>query len=1135
MFLKHISIKARLTYAFIIVGIFLLIFGTYAILEMNHLSKLTTDLYQHPYQVSNAALKAESHIVKMHSEMKDLILTNTNLGRAEVLSQINKSEQIVYHQLDIIKNNILGDDGLALENETRRLFTNWKPIRDDVIQFVKEEKKEEAAMVTQKKEAEYVALLEQKLAELNDYSKRTADGYIQIAGEIDGRIIVNTAIAIVVILLISAFLAYIMIDSIVSDVLRLKIVMAKIEKTGKLEKSNLTGKNEVVSMARHFNNLIDMLQDQLYLREGISDMIRDLSGNLPYHELVSKGLNYISRYTDSCAGALYSFDKENKICALKASYAFVDRNYLSESFKTGEGIVGQVAVERKPIHLHNISRADAVGNSGTVSEPPRSIYTMPLIFDDMLYGVLEVASFEAFSKPKIDFLNAAAINLSSYLFSSVQNEEIQRLLKESRNVNDSLQLRTDEVNEANEKLTAMNEELQAQSRELQAQTEELEVQKTELEIQRSRVEEADRLKSEFLSNMSHELRTPLNSVLALSQLMISRGTGQNPDQETEYLRVIERNGRQLLALINDILDLSKIEAGKMDIYMTDFDSGVLVERALSTIIPLAEKKGLRVVKELHGAPYIHSDEDKINQILLNLFSNAVKFTDKGDIRVQVTTDTQHVHFSVSDTGIGIAKKDLFHIFDEFRQVDGSTTRNHEGTGLGLAICAKLAGLLGGDIQVDSDPGKGSQFTLSLPLGKVDGDDVKKTQLLENKRIESERDTHLNTVVVIDDDPDIRAEMKTYLTGAGYRVETARNGKQGIELVRTIKPMAVTLDIMMPEMDGWEVIRLLKESRETDKIPIVIVSVSNDQQTGMALGAAGYILKPISRDRILSAIQSISKVKQDKPGLVNEILVVEDNDIASLQIRSALEEKGYQVRVASNGKEALETIENSCPRAIILDLMMPGMDGFQVLDSLRAAPETRDLPILVLSAKELSTEERSRLSHNNVRQLIRKGSIDRNQLVDCIEKLLDIGTPHRRATDVENERRTLDMVRVKKENHDVKILVVEDNPDNLLTINALLTDAGYNHFVAQDGHEALTVAASVQPDIILMDIQLPGLSGLDATAKLKQDKELNRIPVIALTAKAMRGDRETIIASGFDDYISKPIDPELLIDKIQKWT
>ncbi|GAB6095231.1 hypothetical protein JCM14469_14830 [Desulfatiferula olefinivorans] len=1135
MFLKHISIKARLTYAFIIVGLFFLIFGIYAILEMNRLSKLTTDLYRHPYQVTRAALNAETQIIRIHSDIKELTFTRSNLGRTEVISRINKAEEDVYRQLDIIKDSIPGDAGLALENETRRLLTNWRSLRDEIIQFVKEEKNDEAALVIRKKGDEQVALLQQKLAELNDDAKQTADGYLQIAGDIDGRIIVSTAIAIVVIVLVSAFLAYILIDSIVSDVLRLKIIMSKIEKTGKLEKSNLTGKNEVVSMARHFNNLIDMLQGQLYLREGISDMIRDLSGNLPYDELVSKGLNYIARYTDACIGALYAYDKNTKTCRLTASYAFVDRKYLSESFKAGEGIVGQVALERKPIHLHNIERTDALANTGTVSEPPRSIYTVPLIFDHMLYGVLELGSFEPFSKPKIDFLNAAAINLSSYLFSSVQNEEIQRLLQESRNANNSLQARTDEVNEANEKLTAMNEELQAQSRELQAQTEELEVQKTELEIQRSRVEEADRLKSEFLSNMSHELRTPLNSVLALSQLMISRGTGNDPDQESEYLKVIERNGRQLLALINDILDLSKIEAGKMDIYMTDFDTRALVERALSTIIPLAAKKGLRVEKDLDDAPYIHSDEDKINQILLNLFSNAVKFTDKGQITARVATDNGHVHFTVTDTGIGIDKKDLHHIFDEFRQVDGSTTRSHEGTGLGLAICAKLADLLGGSIHVDSDPDKGSRFTLTLPLAKVDEKDVRERQQQESRRIEREREASSNTVVVIDDDPDIRAEMKTYLTQAGYHVETARNGKQGIELVRALKPMAVTLDIMMPEMDGWEVVRLLKESRETDKIPIVIVSVSNDQQTGMALGAAGYIVKPLNRERILSAIQSIGNANGGNPGAANDILVVEDNDIAGLQIRSALEERGYRIRIASNGNEALETIKQSCPRAIILDLMMPGMDGFQVLDSLRAAPETRDLPILVLSAKELSSDERARLSHNKVRQLIRKGSIDRNQLVDCIETLLGIGGPEDRKADEKAEIKAPESVHEKKDPKALKILVVEDNPDNLLTINALLTDAGYNHFVAQDGHEALSVAASVQPDIILMDIQLPGLSGLDVTTKLKEDKTLKGIPVIALTAKAMRGDRESLMASGFDDYISKPIDPDVLIDTIRKWS
>ncbi len=360
---------------------------------------------------------------------------------------------------------------------------------------------------------------------------------------------------------------------------------------------------------------------------------------------------------------------------------------------------------------------------------------MPLIYESRLHGVLEVASFEEISDLKKEFLDSAGQIISTYLYTVSQNEQIRELLDSVQNSNKALQTKTDDLNSANEKLTAVNHELQAQSDELKAQSDELKAQSEELKVQKSalesqqiQVEEADRLKSEFLSNMSHELRTPLNSVLALSQLMISRGTGRDSEQEAEYLRVIERNGRHLLSLINDILDLSKIEAGRMDVYLTDFDPCYILGETMDTIRPLAEEKGVTMTIDMEDGLMMHSDEDKVHQILLNLFSNAVKFTEQGEVGVRVSESRGTVSFIVRDTGMGISKDDIIHIFDEFRQADGSTTRQHEGTGLGLAICRKLANLMGGEISVESEEGVGSTFILNLPQG-MDG----KKQITNDKK------------------------------------------------------------------------------------------------------------------------------------------------------------------------------------------------------------------------------------------------------------------------------------------------------------------------------------------------------------------------------------------------------------------
>jgi len=1003
-------------------------------------------------------------------------------------------------------------------------------------------------------------------------------------------------------------------------------------------------------MARHFNRLVDRLQGQFWLKDGQNSLSEEMAGDLTYEDLVIKSTHFISRYVGACAGALYAYDKKRSLCELKASYAFVEGKQFSSEFGLGEGIVGQVAVEKKPILLEGITRVEALGKTGTVNEPPKNIYAVPLLYEEGLYGVLEVATFEEINPLKIEFLNMAAPMISTSLYSALQGVQIKSLLESTQ--------------KANEELAAQAEELQSQAEELQQTSDELQEQNTELEAQRRQVEEANRLKSEFLSNMSHELRTPLNSVMALSRVLIMQTKEKLSEEETNYLEIIERNGKNLLSLINDILDLSKIEAGRMDVSPKQFSIRSTIDVIAENLEPLAKEKGIEIIQQIpEDLPRIESDESRVHQILQNIIGNGVKFTNKGSVTVSASSDTEKVYIKVKDTGIGISNKDLPHIFDEFRQVDGSSSRMYEGTGLGLAIAYKAAKILGGDMSVESVSGKGTTFTVTLPI-KWEGEASIYEPIIAGPPSET-IGAGQKTVLVVDDEPNVVLMISEYLTGEGYNTITATSGKKALELAETHRPFAITLDVIMPEMDGWEVLQNLKKNPETADIPVIIVSVSGDRATGFALGAVGSITKPFTRDALIAEINKIGRprphsimvvddneidlremarvieeegiktvlagsgsncmemLKEDSPDILvldlmmpemdgfevldrirmdpktgnlpviivtakdlsiedrkrlkgsvssilaksdttsralleeikkilikierhaespednrarrdTRILLVEDNESSVIQVKRILENEGFIVHVARDGGEALDYMKGSIPDGIILDLMMPGVDGFEVLEKIRSTKATTGIPVLILTAKDLTPDDLKRLRSNNVQQLIQKGDVDRERLLFKTGQMLGVGLE---TGDLKLETGNLKLETGKpqpgiplSEGQPATILVVEDNPDNMMTIKAILK-GNYNILEATDGEGGLRTVLEEKPDLVLLDMSLPKMDGFEVVRNIKEDENARHIPVIALTARAMKGDREQIIEAGCDDYISKPVDPEEVLKKI----
>jgi signal transduction histidine kinase/DNA-binding response OmpR family regulator/CHASE3 domain sensor protein len=532
----------------------------------------------------------------------------------------------------------------------------------------------------------------------------------------------------------------------------------------------------------------------------------------------------------------------------------------------------------------------------------------------------------------------------------------------------------------------------------------------ELQEKNAEVERANRLKSEFVANMSHELRTPLNSILALSQILIDRLDGELNDEQDKQVHIIERNAQNLLGLINDILDLSKIEAGKLDVMASDFSVGELLDHVRSTVAPLASEKGLDFRIEAPAkVPRLHSDENKLKQILLNLLSNAVKFTERGSVRLRVLEGWQMdnqpapaevgpcITFAVSDTGIGIAPDDQAAIWQEFRQLDGSLARRYEGTGLGLAIVRRLVAMLGGAITLQSRPGAGSTFTFAIPMtlrsGAVGREDVGRAQVRLPFVAATLPVTPLRQAgqpigagdkplaLVVDDDPEVIYILEKYLRDEGYEIAVAQSGEAAIDMARLLHPFAMTLDVMLPGRDGWDVIQELKGDPQTANIPIIMLTILDNRERGYSLGAAEYLVKPVSRSALL---ERLADLREDHT--LHRALIVEDDPLEQRVIALTLEDAGLETTAFASGPDALQWLEQHTPDIITLDLMMPGMDGFEALNEIKRRPQLRPVPVLIITAKDIMPEDRARLN-SHIGAVVGKGPAQREELLREVSEQL----------------------------------------------------------------------------------------------------------------------------------------------------
>jgi CheY-like chemotaxis protein/CHASE3 domain sensor protein len=963
-----------------------------------------------------------------------------------------------------------------------------------------------------------------------------------------------------------------------------------------IEVRQLTRRDEIGEIARALQVFKEMSIEtagQNWLKSAVAAISNRLQAATTYREFADTLLAELVPTLKAGVGVLYVFREDTSTLEMLGSYGFRQRRHVTTTYALGEGLVGQAAVSRQAIVLQDVPDDYTRIHSGTGEASPRSVVMIPVMSRDHLLGVIEIASFDHVTPIQQRLLDElmpivalSLENLSRALRTSTLLEQTQTQADELRAseealrsqqedlraTNDELKAKTAELQEQSQRLVASEEELRVQTEELHASNEELREkgmtlnqQKDALQaLQHETQEKAEELarasqyKSEFLANMSHELRTPLNSLLILSRSLADNDEENLTGEQVESARIIHDAGSNLLRLINDILDLSKVEAGKMELMVDTFPLADLARTVSRTFNHVAQEKKLAFVVEV--APdlpaAIRTDGAKLEQVANNLLSNAFKFTAKGTVSLRISRPApgtalpagmdpgQAIAIAVTDSGIGIPADKFQRVFHAFEQVDASTSRQYGGTGLGLAISRRIAELLGGDITLVSEPGHGSTFTILLPENAPDtGVAIEPVPLqqaaaeatlplspgLLAEHIDDDRrainpgDT---TILVVEDDPAFARILADMIHRKGHRVLAAADGETGLALARQYRPTGILLDVMLPGMDGWTVIERLKSDAATRHIPVHFISATDDASRGLELGAVGFLTKPVSRESIGEAFDRLLHFAE---GRTRHLLVVDDDASARAAVRTLLKDDMVIIDEAASGEEALSRTGDTPYDCIVLDLGLPGMSGIEFLERLARTENTP--PVVVYSGRDLSREESMKI-RQYTDSIVVKGARSPDRLLDEVSLFLHSirhgGSARSEATTAAGGVDEADL-------RGRRLLLVDDDMRNLFALSKVLRAKGVDVVMAQDGQKALdTLDKDTDIELVLMDIMMPVMDGYETTRSIRSRPAVAKVPIIALTAKAMRGDREKCLEAGANDYLSKPIDVDRLLSMIRVW-
>jgi HAMP domain-containing protein/CheY-like chemotaxis protein/signal transduction histidine kinase len=929
-------------------------------------------------------------------------------------------------------------------------------------------------------------------------------------------------------------------------------------------------RGEVAELKDNINTMIDNLRlttdrntEQDWLKTNLAKFTNMLQGQRDLATVGQMLLTELTPLVNAQLGVIYQMEgEEGPTLKLLSAYADGGVNGHPQRIQVGAGLIGQCAADKRRILVSEMpSNAVPIG-SALFKAAPRNVIVLPVLFENEVKAVIELASVTAFTTLQTTFLEQLTASIGIVLNSIEASMQTEGLLKQSQQLAGELQAQQRELQQTNEQLEQKAQQLAERNVEVERKNQEIEQARRALEEKATELALTSKYKSEFLANMSHELRTPLNSILILGQQLMDNPDANLTLKQVEFARTIHGAGTDLLNLISDILDLSKIESGTVTVDAEEIFFSNLVEMVARPFRHEAENRQLSfdVMIDPHLGRSLVTDSKRLQQVLKNLLSNAFKFTEHGGVRLNVSAalggwSAEHpvlnqspavVAFEVSDTGIGIPLEKQKIIFEAFQQADASTSRKYGGTGLGLAICRELANLLGGEIHLRSSPGVGSAFTLYLPIKYAGASNpVRVLPNLErpfpsvlpelpDRPVEQITDDRLDLepgeaiLLIVEDDPHYVRVMMDLARDTGFKVLVAMRGADALDLARQYQPTAVSLDVFLPDMLGWTVLSQLKQNPLTRHIPVQIITLDEDRHHGLSRGAFSFVTKPITTDGLEDAL---ARIKEYTTRRRKRLLVVEDNPDERLSIAELLGHDDIEIATAGTGAEALAALKEQPSDCVVLDLRLPDMSGFEVLERIRSDAQLSDVPVVVFTGRELSAEEDAQL-HTMARSIVVKGVESPERLLDETALFL-----HRVVTDLPPDKQRM-LERLNSSDEDLvgrTVLLVDDDARNIFALSSVLERRGMRVLTATTGKEAIELINST-PDlaIALTDIMMPEMDGYQTIEAIRAKPKLRRLPIVALTAKAMKGDREKCLEAGASDYLAKPVNTEQLLSVLRMW-
>ncbi|EJM66121.1 response regulator [Pseudomonas sp. GM55] len=926
------------------------------------------------------------------------------------------------------------------------------------------------------------------------------------------------------------------------------------------------------------------LEQQAWLRNGQTELAEQVLGQLSLNLLGRNILQFCAQYLGTAVGAIYVREDHGGLKRI-ASYGFSrEQEALGQQICSDEGIVGQVAQQARLIRLDEVPGDYFKVSSGLGEGLPRSVLVVPTSDDDRVNGVIELGFLRPLSDRDTELLELISSNIGTSIEAARYRQRLQDVLAETQQLNEELQVQQEELKTANEELEEQsqilkesqahletqqveleqtNEQLAEQAQVLADQRDAMDLKNTELNQAQIQLEEravelqrSSKYKSEFLANMSHELRTPLNSSLILARLL-----AENPEQnlsaeQVKFAESIYSAGNDLLHLINDILDISKVEAGKLEIRPENTSVARLVDGLHGLFQPLAMDKQLDFQVDMQeGAPQmLFTDHQRLEQVLKNLLSNALKFTESGSVSLSVAPVLNDgIAFSVLDSGIGIAPDQHESIFEAFRQADGTTNRRYGGTGLGLSISRDLAALLGGSISVTSTPGQGSVFTLVLPQQYVEPGEVPVEPMraapaatapsvlpptlspliadVDIPRFDDDRNNgpfSSRCILVVEDEANFAHILYDLAHELGYQCLVAHGADEGYDLARTFIPDAILLDMRLPDHSGLTVLQRLKEHAETRHIPVHVISVEDRIEAAMHMGAIGYAVKPTTREELKDVFARLEAKLTQK---VKRVLLVEDDALQRDSIARLIGDDDIEITAVGLAQEALDLLRTSVFDCMIIDLKLPDMLGNDLLKRMSTEDICSFPPVIVYTGRNLTRNEEAELRKYS-RSIIIKGARSPERLLDEVTLFL-----HKIESRLSHERQK--MLKVARSRDKVfegrKVLLVDDDVRNIFALTSALEQKGAVVVIGRNGLEAIERLNEVEDiDLVLMDVMMPQMDGFEATVEIRKDPRWRKLPIIAVTAKAMKDDQEHCLQAGANDYLAKPIDLDRLFSLIRVW-